>query len=118
MDSRLAAEVLEEVLGRPAKGFSRIAGCWAGFLGSTTVVSFHATSAPARGWGPLIWSDVAEMIESMAKELPGLGLEPRDSAYDLVGGTHEQDDGGNRTEQFLLRRRETAEYLLIREYSG
>jgi hypothetical protein len=37
------------------------------------------------------------MIESLAKDLPGLGLDPRSSAYDLLGGSHEQDDNSNRT---------------------
>jgi hypothetical protein len=118
MDRQLSEATLEEVLGRPARGFFRITGCWAGFLGSTTVVSFHAKSTPGTGWGPLLQSDVAGMIESLAKDLPGLGLAPRSSAYDLLGGSHEQDDNSNRTQLFLLRRRATDEYLLIRDHSG
>jgi hypothetical protein len=58
------------------------------------------------------------MIESLAKDLPGLGLDPRSSAYDLLGGSHEQDDNSNRTQLFLLGRRGTDEYLLIRAYAG
>jgi hypothetical protein len=47
-----------------------------------------------------------------------LGLDPRSSAYDLLGGSHEQDDNSNRTQLFLLGRRGTDEYLLIRAYAG
>jgi hypothetical protein len=118
MDRRLATMMLEEVLGRPAKDFSGVSGCWIGFLGSTTIVSFHAKSAPGPGWGPLTLSDVEGMLESLAKELPGLALDPRPSGYDLLGASRNQDDNGNFTKHFLLRRRDTGRYLLIREYAG
>jgi len=114
IDERLAAATLAELLG--ARPVSRVEGCWVGFLGSTTVITFKAEGLDKRTWPRLGPSDAAKMIEFLVEQLPGLNLHP--SSYEAVGKRSADDGQGNHEDDYLLRWRGTDIYVLIREYAG
>jgi hypothetical protein len=130
LDARWAVGVLQERYGGAVADFRAVQGCSVGLLGSTTVILFHAEAPLPRAGQSAAGGDrtttgsmpdparVARMLEFLAKELPGLRLDPRGSAYDRVGVIHEEDSQLNVTDDLLLRRHDTGAYLFIREYGG
>jgi hypothetical protein len=118
MDPALTAEALEEVFGQPATAFSGVAGCSVGLLGAMSVVTFQASMPPLSGWTTPPAADVEKTLAFLAKELPGLHVDSRKAAYDVLGERRKEDAELNITIELVLRRRVTREYLLIRTYAG